>query len=129
MTTPTRAGALRATMRKIEHHIRQAQSLAETVGPQIAELTDSKDDPEEPSEGWDPAELDAYGQRTGLLITRLAVMHVCATWQSPGAQEKVDEILALADDVSLRTSAVAMANMIIEYERWTGSLKTTHTGN
>ena len=56
---------------------------------------------------------------TGLLSMGLSVFLVCSGWGSPGTRAKLDRIRALAEDVPVEVSTLALADVVIDHGRWT----------
>ena len=110
----TKAGRLAETIRQIREHLRQAVALAKTLRPQVLELRRDGD--------WDPGELETSGAETGLLAMGLAAYIVCSAWQSAGTRAKLDRSRALAENVPVKVSTAALANIIIDHGRWTTSV-------
>ena len=115
--TATKADRLAETMRRIHQHVRQAVALAKTIQPQVVELR--RDGSSEDGEDWDPVELESRGADTGLLSMGLSVFLVCSAWGSPGTRAKLNRIRALADEVPVQVTTLALANVIIDQGRWT----------
>ena len=115
--TATKGRKFIETMRRIHKHISLAETLARTIRPQVVELR--RESQSEEGEDWNPAELELMAGKTGLLSMGTSVFLVCSAWQSAGTRAKLDKIRALAENVPVQVSTLALANVIVEHGRWT----------
>ena len=113
----TKARRLADTLRRIHEHITQAVALAKTIQPQVVELR--RDGSSDDGEDWDPGELELSAADTGLLSMGLSVFLICSGWGSAGTRAKLDKIRALADEVPVQVTTLALANVVVDHGRWT----------
>ena len=64
------------------------------------------------------AEFEAVASEAGLRAVAIGTALVCGAGQSPATRNSISEIQALAADVPLQASGRALAELIIEYTRW-----------